>query len=106
MDILQKLTDLHLQATTDRSHFYVGSCVKEAIREIMRLREEIRDIKFNKDELLNWAEKHTENNAISYKKLVEENLSKKLNLSIKKIKEMSPEEIREHCKKLKKGNKK
>lgn len=38
-DILDKLEDLHKQATTERSHHYVASCVKEAIAEIKRLRE-------------------------------------------------------------------
>lgn len=34
-----KLEDLHKQATTDRSHYYVGAVVKEAITEIKRLQE-------------------------------------------------------------------
>lgn len=38
-DILEKLADLHKQATTENSHFYVAACVKEAIAEINRLRE-------------------------------------------------------------------
>lgn len=38
MDILDKLADLHSQATKERSHFYVGACVKEAIKEIEDLR--------------------------------------------------------------------
>lgn len=36
-DILSKLTDLHKQATVERSHFYVASVVREAIAEIERL---------------------------------------------------------------------
>jgi hypothetical protein len=38
MDILEKLRGLHVQATTERSHYYVASCVEEAIAEIKRLR--------------------------------------------------------------------
>lgn len=38
MDILEKLRDLLLQATTERSHYYVASCCREAIAEIERLR--------------------------------------------------------------------
>jgi hypothetical protein len=38
-DILVKLADLHKQATTERSHYYVASVVREAIAEITRLRE-------------------------------------------------------------------
>lgn len=40
-DVLLRLKDLHKQATVERSHFYVGSVVHEAIDEIERLRFEI-----------------------------------------------------------------
>lgn len=33
-DILEDLVDLHKQATTERSHFYVASCCARAIAEI------------------------------------------------------------------------
>lgn len=39
IDILEKIADLHIQATQERSHFYVGSVLREAATEIMRLRE-------------------------------------------------------------------
>jgi hypothetical protein len=39
-DIVDRLIDLHKQATVERSHFYVGKCVKDAIKEITRLRRE------------------------------------------------------------------
>lgn len=39
MDVLDKLRDLHLQATVERSHYYVASVVQAAIAEINRLRE-------------------------------------------------------------------
>ena len=42
MDIIEKLTDLHKQATTERSHYYVASCCREAIDEIERLRADTR----------------------------------------------------------------
>lgn len=38
-DILADLADLHQQATTERSHDYVGLCCKRAIKEIRELRE-------------------------------------------------------------------
>lgn len=38
MDILEQLRDLHKQATTERSHYYVAKCCKAAIEEIERLR--------------------------------------------------------------------
>lgn len=38
-DILDKLVDLHRQATEEKSHFYVAECCREAINEITRLRE-------------------------------------------------------------------
>ncbi len=40
-DILVKLASLHAQATEERSHYYVGACVREAIAEIVWLRSEI-----------------------------------------------------------------
>lgn len=38
MDILDKLIDLHKQATTERSHHYVAGTCHEAMAEITRLR--------------------------------------------------------------------
>lgn len=38
MDILDRLRDLHKQATTERSHYYVASCCAGAIAEIEMLR--------------------------------------------------------------------
>lgn len=38
MDIINKLLDLHKQATTERSHFYVATTCTEAMAEIARLR--------------------------------------------------------------------
>jgi hypothetical protein len=37
-DLLEALTDLHKQATTERSHYYTGKLVAEAITEIAILR--------------------------------------------------------------------
>ena len=37
-DVVDKLIDLHKQATTERSHYYVASVVKEAMQEIITLR--------------------------------------------------------------------
>jgi hypothetical protein len=39
-DILDRLRDLHKQATVERSHYYyTGRCVSDAINEITRLRK-------------------------------------------------------------------
>jgi hypothetical protein len=43
VDILEKLRDLHKQATTERSHYYVAKCCDEAIEEIERQREQLKD---------------------------------------------------------------
>jgi hypothetical protein len=37
-DILDSLEDLLKQATTERSHYYVAKCCRDAIAEIKRLR--------------------------------------------------------------------
>lgn len=39
MTTLEKLEDLHKQATTEQSHFYTARVIKEAIEEIKRLQE-------------------------------------------------------------------
>jgi len=39
MDILAALEDLHKQATEERSHYYTGKVLCEAIAEIKRLKE-------------------------------------------------------------------
>ena len=38
MDIIDKLKDLHTQATKERSHYYAASVVREAIAEIEAMR--------------------------------------------------------------------
>lgn len=43
--IVERLNDLHKQATVERSHFYVGKTVKEAATEIERLRSELEKCK-------------------------------------------------------------
>jgi hypothetical protein len=40
-DILDRLRDLHKQATVERSHYYVGRCVSDAINEITALRKRL-----------------------------------------------------------------
>ncbi len=46
IDILDRLDDLHKQATTERSHFYVAKCVMDAAAEIINLRAENAEMKF------------------------------------------------------------
>ena len=36
-DLLKRLCSLHKQATVERSHFYVGSCAKDAMHRIEEL---------------------------------------------------------------------
>ena len=43
-DILWRLKDLHKQATVERSHFYVGSVIHDAIDEIERMRGALEEI--------------------------------------------------------------
>jgi hypothetical protein len=40
-DILEDLEDLHKQATTEHSHYYVAGCCVRAIAEIKRLRRAV-----------------------------------------------------------------
>jgi len=40
-DILVRLADLLKQATTERTHYYVASCVRDAIAEIGALRMQV-----------------------------------------------------------------
>lgn len=44
-NITEKLEDLIVQATKERSHYYVASCAREAITEIKRLRTALNYIK-------------------------------------------------------------
>ena len=37
-DILERLVDLHKQATEERSHHYAGQCIRDAMQEIAQLR--------------------------------------------------------------------
>jgi hypothetical protein len=41
-DLLGRLHDLHRQATVERSHFYVGKCVADAMHRIEELETEIK----------------------------------------------------------------
>ena len=38
-DLIEKLLDLQKQATVEHSHYYVASCITEAIQEIVSLRK-------------------------------------------------------------------
>lgn len=41
VDILEKIADLHVQATREKSHYYTASVLREALEEIRRLRRRI-----------------------------------------------------------------
>ena len=45
-DIVDSLKDLHKQATTERSHYYVAKCCLDAINEIERLRDLLNDMQY------------------------------------------------------------
>ena len=40
-DLVKRLQSLHKQATVERSHFYVGSCAKDAMHRIEELEAEL-----------------------------------------------------------------
>lgn len=42
MTTLDKLKHLHIQATTERSHYYTASVIEAAIKEIVRLRKKLK----------------------------------------------------------------
>ena len=46
-DILDDLRDLHKQATTERSHYYVAKTCERAIAEIESLRKQWSDLAFS-----------------------------------------------------------
>jgi septal ring factor EnvC (AmiA/AmiB activator) len=50
--LLVKLLDLHKQATKERSHYYVGACVKASIKEIDSLMRENEALRDRLDQLL------------------------------------------------------
>ncbi|MBW1812180.1 MAG: hypothetical protein JRJ39_00530 [Deltaproteobacteria bacterium] len=41
MDLIAKMEDLLKQTETEKSHYYVASTLREAIREILTLRAEL-----------------------------------------------------------------
>ncbi len=53
MNIIEKLKDLHKQANTERSHYYVAKCCQEAIAEIVRLQFAMRAASFKLRESAN-----------------------------------------------------
>ena len=42
-DILERLLDLHKQATTEQTHYYVSKCCLDSIAEIVALRLRLAD---------------------------------------------------------------
>ena len=44
-DLVKRLHDLHKQATVERSHFYVGKCVADAIHRIEELEAKLAKVK-------------------------------------------------------------
>ena len=40
IDLIDRLEDLHKQATVERSHYYTGKCIRDAIEEIKMLRRD------------------------------------------------------------------
>lgn len=56
-ELINKLTDLHKQATEERSHFYTGSVIRESIAEIKRLEAECAELK---EHLSDWSKSRVE----------------------------------------------
>lgn len=48
MDIVDALADLILQATTERSHYYVASVAREAVQAILLLRARVAQLESQK----------------------------------------------------------
>jgi hypothetical protein len=44
-DILERIADLHKQATTEHSHYYVASTLEASAHEIVRLRAKITNLR-------------------------------------------------------------
>jgi len=42
-DLVKRLRDLHEQATVEKSHFYAGKCVKDAIERIEELEAKLAE---------------------------------------------------------------
>jgi hypothetical protein len=51
-DIISRLEDLYIQATRERSHYYTGIIIKEALMEIIKLREEVLDLQTDRIALI------------------------------------------------------
>ena len=48
-DVIAELVDLHKQATTEHSHFYVAKCINSAISEITIMREAMQEFVDRRD---------------------------------------------------------
>ena len=60
MGIIEKLKDLHKQATTENSHFYVASCCEEAIAHIKYLEDSLRIVQESRNTAIDaWVERAT-----------------------------------------------
>lgn len=56
MDVLDRLSDLHRQATQERSHYYTGNVIREAIMAIVELRADLAATEKQRDEAIELAE--------------------------------------------------
>jgi hypothetical protein len=45
LDVVDRLADLHVQATTERSHYYTASVIRDAIAEIKALRDQVERLR-------------------------------------------------------------
>ena len=62
-DLLKRLCSLHKQATVERSHFYVGSCAKDAMHRIEELEAKLAA---DRTEVIALIRKDAENGDISH----------------------------------------
>lgn len=49
-DIFERLADLHQQATTEQSHYYVAKCCRDAMREIEVSHQRINELIAERDD--------------------------------------------------------
>jgi hypothetical protein len=44
IDIVERLRDLHVQATQERTHYYTGACIQDAMLELEATREAVKSL--------------------------------------------------------------
>jgi len=71
VSLLERIADLHRQATVERSHYYVGSILMESADRIMALEGELNEV-LNRDTAIQAGRKALEDEVKELEALVEE----------------------------------